>query len=362
METIVMSVERKDSHGDRDLYVIFLQDDGTWSKPLNLGSQVNSAADESAPFLAKDGKTMFFSSKGFSGYGNYDIFLSRRLDDTWTNWSEPENLGAGFNSREDDIFFNFTENDEYAYFTRGSRENTDIYKVKLPYYQKPEMLASMLGGKYANPNVIISIKGKTFNALTRKPIESSIEFVRIHDDAQIELVASDTTKGYAITLPQGFHYQIIAKSDGYYNSVDTLNLANITTSMEIVKNLYLDPIVKNQPVVLNNVYFDFDSHVIRPASFPELDKLSEMLLDNPNLHMTVDGHTCSMGTDIYNLDLSNRRAGSIVEYFLAKGVLASHLTFNGYGESLPIASNDDEAGRELNRRVEFELREIEKNP
>jgi len=361
METIVMSVERKDSHGDRDLYVIFLKDDGSWSQPLNLGGQVNSAAEESAPFLAKDGKTMFFSSKGFSGYGNYDIFLSRRLDDTWTNWSEPENLGAGFNSREDDIFFNFTENDEYAYFTRGSRDNTDIYKVKLPYYQKPEMLASMLGGKYTNPNVIISIKGKTFDASTRRPIESSIEFVRIHDDAQIELVASDTIKGYAITLPQGFHYQIIAKSDGYYNSVDTLNLANITASIEIVKDLYLDPIVKNQPVVLNNVYFDFDSDIIRPESFPELDKLSEMLLDNPNLHMTIDGHTCSMGTDIYNLDLSNRRAGSIVDYFLTKGVLASHLTFNGYGESLPIASNDDEAGRELNRRVEFELKEIEEN-
>jgi len=361
METIVMSVERKDSHGDRDLYVIFLKDDGSWSQPLNLGGQVNSAAEESAPFLAKDGKTMFFSSKGFSGYGNYDIFLSRRLDDTWTNWSEPENLGAGFNSREDDIFFNFTENDEYAYFTRGSRDNTDIYKVKLPYYQKPEMLASMLGGKYTNPNVIISIKGKTFDASTRRPIESSIEFVRIHDDAQIELVASDTIKGYAITLPQGFHYQIIAKSDGYYNSVDTLNLANITASIEIVKDLYLDPIVKNQPVVLNNVYFDFDSDIIRPESFPELDKLSEMLLDNPNLHMTIDGHTCSMGTDIYNLDLSNRRAGSIADYFLTKGVLASHLTFNGYGESLPIASNDDEAGRELNRRVEFELKEIEEN-
>ncbi|MCK5208281.1 MAG: PD40 domain-containing protein, partial [Cyclobacteriaceae bacterium] len=148
METIVMSVERKDSYGDRDLFVIFLQEDGTWTQPLNLGSQINSAAEEASPFLASDGKTMFFSSKGFSGYGGYDIYLSRRLDDTWQSWSEPENLGAGFNSREDDIFFNFTENDEYAYFTRGNETNTDIYKVKLPYYQKPEMLASLMGGKY----------------------------------------------------------------------------------------------------------------------------------------------------------------------------------------------------------------------
>ena len=359
METIVMSVERKDSYGARDLYAIFLKDDGSWTEPLNLGPNINSASEEASPFLAKDGKTMFFSSKGFSGYGNYDIFLSRRLDDTWQNWSEPENLGAGFNSREDDIFFNFTENDEYAYFTRGTKENTDIFKVKLPYYQKPEMLASMIGGKYVNPNVIIAIKGKTFNSSTMTPIEASIEFMRLNDDARIELVSSDSINGYALTLPQGFKFQIVAKSDGFYNAVDTLDLSEITTSVEIVKNLYLDPIVKDQPIVLNNVYFDFDSDVIRSQSFPELDKLSEMLLDNPNLHITIDGHTCSMGPDAYNLDLSHRRAGSIVNYFLSKGVLASNLEYNGYGESRPKTSNETEAGRELNRRVEFQLREIE---
>jgi outer membrane protein OmpA-like peptidoglycan-associated protein len=359
METIIMSVERNDSYGDRDLYVVFLQEDGSWSQPLNLGPQINSASEEGSPFLAADGKTMFFSSKGFSGYGGYDIYLSRRLDDTWQHWSEPENLGTGFNSREDDIFFNFTENDEYAYFTRGNESNTDIYKVKLPYYQKPEMLASMLGGKYVNPNVIISIKGKAFNSSSMRPIDSSIEFVRLNDDSRIELVASDTITGYAITLPQGFKYQIVAKSDGFYNAVDTLDLSNITTSVEIVKNLYLDPIVKDQPIVLNNVYFDFDSNKIRPESFPELDKLSEMLLDNPNLHMTIDGHTCSIGTDEYNLDLSSRRTESIVNYLLSKGVLATNLEHHGYGESRPKTSNATEAGRELNRRVEFQLTEIE---
>ena len=359
METIIMSVERKDSYGDRDLYAIFLREDGSWSEPLNLGPVINSAAEEASPFLASDGKTMFFSSKGFSGYGGYDIYLSRRLDDTWQNWSEPENLGAGFNSREDDIFFNFTENDDYAYFSRGTKENTDIYKVKLPYYQKPEMLASMLGGKYVNPNVIIAIKGKAFNSSTLAPIEASIEFVRINDDSRIELVSSDSINGYAVTLPQGFKYQIIAKSEGFYNAIDTLDLNAITTSMEIVKDLYLDPIIKDQPIVLNNVYFDFDSDVIRPISFPELDKLSEMLLDNPNLHMTIDGHTCSMGPDAYNLDLSHRRAGSIVNYFLSKGVLATNLEYNGYGESRPKTSNETEAGREMNRRVEFQLRQID---
>lgn len=359
MKTIVMSVERKDSQGDRDLYVIFLEEDGSWSQPKNLGSQLNSAVEESSPFLAADGKTMFFSSKGFSGYGGYDVYLSRRLDDTWENWSEPENLGAGFNSREDDIFFNFTENDTYAYFTRGTQTNTDIFKVKLPYYQKPEMLASLMGVNYKNPNIIISIKGRVFNSKTMRPIESSIEFIRDIDTSQIELVAADTN-GYETTLTQGFKFQIIAKSNGFYNSIDTIDLRNITNSVQIEKNLYLDPIIKNKAIVLENIYFDFDSHVIRSESFPELDKVSEMLLDNPNLHMTIDGHTCDMGTDVYNQNLSERRAGSIAQYFMEKGVLASCLDYNGYGEAKPKTSNANEAGRKLNRRVEFELKELEK--
>jgi len=358
MKSIVMSVQRKDSYGDRDLYVIFLQEDGTWSQPLNLGPQINSAAEEGSPFLASDDKTMFFSSKGFSGYGGYDIYLSRRLDDTWQNWSEPENLGTGFNSKGDDIFFNFTENDEYAYYSRSTNDNIDIYKVKLPYYQKPDMLASLLGAKYKGPNIIISIKGKAFDSSTRRPIESSIEFVKKSDDGKITLVSADTL-GYVTSLEPGYKYGIVAKANDYYNAIDSLDLTGITNSVEIEKNLFLDPIIKDKAIVLNNVYFDFDSDVIRSESFPELDKLSEMLLDNPNLHITIDGHTCSMGSDEYNLNLSYRRAGSIVNYFLGKGVLATNLEHHGYGESRPKASNDTEAGREMNRRVEFQLTEIQ---
>ena len=172
------------------------------------------------------------------------------------------------------------------------------------------------------------------------------------------MVFADTT-GYNLTLSQGFNYRIVAKADKYYNSIDTLDLRNIINSVEIEKNVYLDPIIKNEAIILNNVYFDFDSDVIRSKSFPELDKLSEMLLDNPNLHITIDGHTCSMGSDIYNQNLSERRAGSIVNYFLGKGVLATCLDYHGYGESRPKASNSTEAGKETNRRVEFELIEVE---
>ncbi len=353
MKTIIMSVERKDSQGDRDLYVINLKKDGTWTEPLNLGPQINSASEEASPFLASDGKTMFFSSKGFSGYGKYDIYLSRRLDDTWQNWSEPENLGTGFNSSEDDIFFNFTDNNDYAYFTRGTIENTDIYKVKLPYYQKPEIVVPLA---IKSPNIIVSIRGTVFNSNTLEPIESSIEFIKNIDNTQIELVSSGLN-GYQTTLKQGYLYQIISKSEGFYNSIDTIDLRNIDNSIEIEKNLFLAPIIKDKAIVLNNVYFNFDSDVIKSESFTELDKISEMLLDNPNLHMTIDGHTCSLGSNEYNLDLSKRRAASIAKYFASKGTFATSLDYNGYGETRPKMPNTTDSGRTMNRRVEFELNE-----
>ena len=351
-KTMLMAVERKDSYGDRDLYVSFQQPDGTWSVPLNMGDVVNTADEEGSPFLASDGKTLFFSSKGFSGFGGFDIYLSRRLDDTWTNWSEPENLGSSFNSEEDDIFFNFTGNDEYAYFTRGTKENTDIYKVKLPYYHRPQNLAAMPA--FQGPEIIVGLRGKVFDSKTHKTVDASIEFIQESEKGRRELASSDSS-GYKIILPHEFKYKILCRAEGYYNANDSVSLMGITESKEIVKDLYVDPIVKNKAIVFDNLYFEFDSDKLKSMSFPALDEVVEMLLDNPDLHISVNGHTCSLGSDTYNQKLSEKRARAVTRYLEDHGVDASRLEYHGYGETMPIASNDTEAGREINRRVEFKL-------
>jgi len=352
-KTMIMAVERKDSYGDRDLYISFQQPNGTWTVPLNMGNVINTADEEGSPFLASDGVTMFFSSKGFSGFGGFDIYLTRRLDDTWTKWSEPENLGSSFNSKEDDIFFNFTENDEYAYFTRGTEGNTDIFKVKLPYYHRPN-LAVMPA--FHGPEIIIRVRGTVYDSKTKFPIDASMEFVQASDKATRELTASDSS-GYTITLPEHFKYSILCRSEGYYNASDSVSLIGITTSTEIVRDVYLDPIVKNAAIILDNVYFKFDSDLLKTESFPELDKVVEMLLDNPDINMTVNGHTCSLGSDAYNQKLSEKRASSIVGYLESHGVNEKRLEYHGYGEAMPIAPNDTEKDREINRRVEFKLSE-----
>ncbi len=351
-KVMLMAVEREDSYGDRDLYVSFQRRDGTWSKPLNMGDVVNTADEEGSPFLARDGKTLFFSSKGFSGFGGFDIYLTRRLDDTWTNWSEPENLGSSFNSKEDDIFFNFTENDEYAYFTRGTTDNTDIYRVKLPYYHRPQSLAAMPA--FQGPEIIVGVRGKVFDSKTLKTVDASIEFIQESDKEVRELASSDST-GYKIILPHEFKYKILCRAEGYYNANDSVSLMGITVSKEIVKDIYMDPIVKNKAIVFDNLYFEFDSDKLKSKSFPALDEVVEMLLDNPDIHISVNGHTCSLGSDAYNQRLSEKRARAVTAYLEKHGVDKSRLEYHGYGESRPIASNDTEAGREINRRVEFKL-------
>ena len=354
-QAIVMAVERDDTRGDRDLYVIFSNEDGTWTEPLNLGEVLNSADEEGSPFLASDGKTLFFSSKGFSGFGGFDIYLSRRLDDSWTNWSEPENLGAAFNSREDDIFFNFTENDEYAYFARGTTENTDIYKVKLPYYQKPQMLASLMDDDFRNPNIIVAVFGKVYNAKTNEAITASLEFSRAVESPFKESVESDSSDGYRIILKEGFMYEIEAKARAFYAGRDSVDLGGITQSIEIEKNLYLNPIEKGKPIVLENVNFDFDRDNIRKDAEPVLDRLVEIMNDNPDFYLSIEGHTCWMGSEPYNQNLSERRAGSVVKYIHSKGIPMERLSFAGYGELKPRFDNETKEGREKNRRVEFQI-------
>lgn len=353
-KALVMSVHRDDTHGDRDLYVSFKKTNGTWSKPLNLGSVINTADEEGSPFLASDGKTLFFSSKGFSGFGGFDIYLSRRLDDTWTNWSEPENLGAAFNSREDDIFFNFTEDDEYAYFARGTEENTDIYKVKLPYYQKPQMPLS-LRDVDEEPEIVVAVKGKVFNAKSGEPLNATLSFAAQDETLPTLEVNSSAGNGYRIILKEGHIYLIEAAKSGFFPGSDSVDLRNITETTEIEKNIYLDPILMNTPIVLENVNFDFDKADIRADAEPILDRLVQVMFENPQFHLSIEGHTCSMGSSAYNQALSERRAKSIVDYVQAKGVRTERLSYIGYGETRPKFTNETEEGREKNRRVEFRI-------
>ncbi len=340
-KVLIMSVERDDSYGDRDLYVSFFREDSTWSDPVNMGPVINTAAEESSPFLAADDKTLYFSSKGFSGFGNDDLFIARRMDDTWTNWSEPQNLGPDINSKDDDQFFMITPSGEYAYYSRGNKNtDLDIYRLKIPVVYKPAP--------------VILVKGKVINAKTNEPITAKIIYEQLDTGVEVGYTNADPTTGeYQILLPAGSNYGFLAMKDGFVPLSENIDLQELTEYKEIERDLYLVPIEVGVPFRLNNIFFDFDKAVLKKESFPELDRMLLLMNENPEMTFEIAGHTDWIGTDAYNNGLSQRRADAVQNYFIEKGIAASRLTSKGYGESRPVATNATDEGRAKNRRVEL---------
>ena len=350
-QTLLMSVEREDSYGDRDLYVTFMNRDSTWSEPLNLGDVVNTAGEESAPFLASDDKTLYFSSNGFSGYGGNDVYVSKRLDDTWKNWSEPENLGPEINSPLEDLFFNIPVSSEFAYYSRGvSESNMDIFRIKLPIIK--------------NPEPFVTVRGKIVDKATGQPLGAKIVYERLPDGKGLGISQSNPETGaYEFRLPAGELYGLRVDADDKLSESQNLDLRDIKQDQVIEKDFSLDPIgvatiAENVSITLNNLFFDFDKAVLRPESFPELDRLVALMNEKPTMEIEISGHTDSAGPDQYNLGLSERRAKSVVQYLNGKQIDKSRLNVVFFGESKPIDTNDTSEGRRRNRRVEFKILKI----
>ena len=345
-KTLLMSVERDDSQGDRDLYVTFMNADSTWSEPKNLGDVVNSAGEESAPFLASDDKTLYFSSTGFSGYGGNDVYVTRRLDDSWTNWSEPENLGPEINSPLEDLFFNIPAASEFAYYSRGlSETNADIFRVKLPIVKSPD--------------TYVTVKGKVIDKTTGEPVAAKIVYERLPDGKDTGISQTDPETGeYEIRLPTGQLYGLRAEAVGKMSESQNLDLRNIKTGQVIDKNFNLQPIgvatiAPNATIVLNNIFFDFDKATLKPESAPELDRLIAMLKEKSTMEVEISGHTDNVGAAAYNMSLSERRAKTVVAYIVRGGIPKERLTVQFFGETKPTDTNETKEGRSKNRRVEF---------
>jgi len=347
-QTLLMSVEREDSYGDRDLYVTFIKSDSTWTEPLNLGDVVNSAGEESAPFLASDDKTLYFSSNGFSGYGGSDIYVSKRLDDTWTKWSEPENLGPEINSPLEDLFFNIPASSENAYYSRGvSEKNMDIFRIKLPILRSPEPW--------------VTVKGKIVDKTTGKPLGAKVIYERLPDGKGLGISQSNPETGaYEIRLPAGELYGLRAEADEKLSENQNLDLRDIKNDQTIEQNFNLDPIgvanvAANASILLNNLFFDLEKSSLRPESFPELDRIAAMMKEKPSMEIEISGHTDVTGSEAYNLSLSKKRAASVAHYLAGKDINEERMTVLFFGESKPLESNETRDGRKKNRRVEFKI-------
>jgi outer membrane protein OmpA-like peptidoglycan-associated protein len=341
-KTLLMAIEGNDSYGDLDIYVSFLETDEEWSKPLNLGQVINTNQKEYSPFLASDGVSLYFSSKGHGGYGDADVFIYRKLDDSWTNWSAPENLGPYINTSGTDAYYVIPASGEYAYFvtTDNSYGAEDIFRVSLPDNVKP------------NPVVLIS--GKVINQQTKEPVAANISYENLSGGGNISTLKSNPETGeYKIILPVGFKYNIKIEAKGYIYSNEVYDAEKITEYTELEKTIESVPIEVGTTVKLNNVYFELSKSELKQESYTELDKVVAFLNENPNIKIEIGGHTDNTGNDKINDTLSENRAKTVRNYIVSRGIQSDRIEYKGYGSRKPISTNNTPEDWALNRRVEF---------
>ncbi|WP_234734124.1 OmpA family protein [Tellurirhabdus bombi] len=343
---IILSVRRRDSIGDKDLYVSFRQADGTYSVPKHMGPVINTAELEAAPFIAADRKSLYFTSAGRPQYGKGDIFVSRRLDETWTKWSEPENLGPSINTSGWDGYFTIPASGDFAYLSsnQNSVGEEDIFRLKLPPTVKPD------------PVAILS--GQVYDALTRKPISAKLVAVgkAAEEDKETTTVNYEPETGdFKFILPVQKSYQLTASQEGYFPTTEVIDLSREKRFRDIKKSIYLTPIKAGQKMVLQEVLFVQSKAELIKGSEEELDRLVETLKQYPQMAILVEGHTDNQGDWNLNLKLSEDRVQAVKSYLIEHGVAQNRVQTKAWGPSKPIASNSTEEKRRLNRRVEFTI-------
>ncbi len=363
-ESMILSAERDDSYGGRDLYVTFKK--GTiWSEPKNLGDDINTASDDFSPFLAQDGKVLYFSSAGYAGYGGSDIYVSIRLDDTWEKWSTPENLGSSVNSKGDDQYFSIPASGKHIYFSRGDLDDdTDIFRFKADdiFIDKNSKLyasVSHLREPSLRPDDFVrTIYGNVLDAESNAGM-SEVEVVleRLPDGLEMGRTMTGVNGDYTMGVRGGAKYGLTAKRNGFLSTNENFNLNELAANDSTRVDLNLSLIKAGTSIVLNNIFFEFNKTLLTTSSYSELRRLVELMKSGEIKKVEVSGHTDSVGDLAYNQNLSERRAQAVVNYMRSSGISTDRIIAVGYGESRPIAPNDTKANQGKNRRVEFKIAE-----
>lgn len=329
---------------EQDIYYSSRQPNGKWGIPVKLSPKVNTPYREESVFIHPDGNTLYFSSDGHPGMGGLDLYMSRR--DNGGRWQKPENLGYPINTFKDENSLLVSPNGELAYFASdrdGGFGDLDLYSF--PIYED------------VRPLPINYAKGRVRDAETKEPLKA--QFV-LNDMANQRLrlaFDSDSITGeFIVAVPAGKKYALNVKADGYLPHSESFRLYKSSDGDGYDVDIELEKIAENKKFVLNNLFFDTDKDVIKRESQSELRELAEFLQSHPDVRIEIGGHTDNEGEDDYNLDLSKRRAMAVKRFFTDREYVdESRIETKGYGETEPIATNEDKFGRAKNRRTEIKI-------
>ena len=348
-KTIYFVSNRPGGIGGKDIYKCTLNDSGKWDKPLNLGKAINTPYDEEGVVIHPDGKTLYFSSKGHNSMGGYDIFKSTFQGG---KWSKPENLGFPINSPDEDVFFVISASGIHGYYASLREDGygeTDIYRITWIDEEKKDSAQ-----KSKTPQVTV-LKGK----ITDEKDNAIAAEVEIIDNTTGKTVAkfksNSSTGNYLLSLPSGKNYGITANKEGYLFHSENVNIPEATGYQEITKNISMSKIIVGSKIVLNNIFFETNKADLSQESTTELNRMVSLLKEHSEIRVEISGHTDNVGTVEYNQKLSEARAKSVVDYMIKGGITSNRMVYKGYGFSKPVATNDTDEGKQLNRRTEFEI-------
>lgn len=340
----VRAIKNKEGKTQRDILVTLIGDNSEWSEPVSVSDKINTGGEEMSVFIHPDDQTLYFSSDGHPGLGGLDIFMSRRTPTG--EWGEPVNLGYPINTGGDENSLLVSPTGETAYFAsdrEGGLGGLDLYSFTLPEIMRPVAITYM--------------KGKVFDAETKKPLSASFELIDLATNKLVVSSSSNTGNGeFLVCLPAGKSYALNVSKDGYLFYSENFQLKDPKSAKDPVnKDVAMKPIKAGQSVVLKNIFYDIDKYELKEESRAELNKLIGFLNKNPKLKIEIGGHTDNTGGKVYNQQLSEKRAKSVHDYLLENKIDSSRLQFKGYGDTTPVADNATEQGRTQNRRTEFTI-------
>lgn len=339
---LLLAIEDSTSLGGLDLYVSHRLADSSYTHPHNLGPDINTPQRDVSAFLAPDGRSLYFATEGRGGAGSFDLFVAYRLDDSWTRWSTPQNLGAPLNTPGFEGYPSLTAQGDMLYYVHNDETSLpDLWRCPLPDSLRPDHT--------------LLVRGTVRDATTRQPLTAEVRYHYLQTGREAGVARSRPGSGqYQVALPAHEWYALRAEATGYYPLSEQLDLITTLPEQRVIeRDLLLQKIETGVAVPLRNVFFAFDSTSLQPQSRDELDRLLQLLASQPALRLRIEGHTDNQGTADYNLRLSQGRADAVRNYLLQHGIAPERIQAQGLGDTQPVLPNTTTGGRAANRRVAF---------
>ncbi len=329
----------------QDIYKCEILPNGSWSTPQKLGDHINTPGREESVQIHPDGQTLYFSSEGHVGMGGLDIYMCRMQPDG--EWGKPVNLGYPINTHKDENSLLVSSKGEIGFFAsdrEGGYGSLDLYQFEMP--------------KKFQPITTTFMKGIVYDSLTKKPLAADFQLIDLSNDKVYKRAIANSGNGeFIVALPSNKSFALIAEHDGYFFYSKNYSSDKLVANKDgFYVNVPMLPYGTVSKFVLENIFFDVDKSVLKPESITELNKLKTLLSNNLTLKIELGGHTDSDGDDKHNMILSDNRAKAVKDWLIENGIEASRLTHKGYGETQPIVENDTAEHKAQNRRTEVKIK------